>query len=328
MKLLTFSVGGRRRSGVVVDGTAVDLRAAYEALRAEAGLPPAAPLAGALFPDDLVDVIAAWDAVGPAVLDCLAFLPKTAAELRRFDEAEQAAGRPRVAFSLDEVTFAPPLVRPGKVLGIGLNYKDHAAETGRPLPKAPMFFNKFATSLVGHEGNIVHPGPAVTSQLDFEAELAVVIGRPAKNVSEAEALDCVFGYTIMNDVSARDLQYMDGQFVKGKALDTFGPMGPWIVPARDEHGRPALDPQNLSVTLRLDGQVMQNGHTGQMIFSVAELIAYLSRLMTLLPGDVIMTGTPAGVGVARDPQVFLEPGDVVEIEIEGIGVLRNRVVGS
>ena len=188
MKLLTFSVGGRRRTGVVVDGTAVDLRAAYEALRAEAGLPPAAPLAGALFPDDLVDVIAAWDAVGPAVLDCLAFLPKTAAELRRFDEAEQAAGRPRVAFSLDEVTFAPPLVRPGKVLGIGLNYKDHAAETGRPLPKAPMFFNKFATSLVGHEGNIVHPGPAVTSQLDFEAELAVVIGRPAKNVSEAEAL--------------------------------------------------------------------------------------------------------------------------------------------
>lgn len=328
VRLMTFAAGGRRRTGAVVDGMAVDLGAACEALRARAGLEPTPAVTAAWFPGDLVDVIAAWDVVGPVVQECLSSLPDTAAELRRLNDGQRSAGRPPLAYALDEIEFAPPLVRPGKVLGIGLNYKDHAEETGKALPTAPMFFNKFATSLVGHEGAIVHPGPGVTTQVDFEAELAVVIGRRAKNVSEAEAMDCVFGYTIMNDVSARDLQYSDGQFVKGKALDTFGPMGPWIVAARDGDGRPTLDPHDLSVTLRLNDKVMQDGHTGRMIFSIPQIVAYLSRLMTLLPGDVIMTGTPAGVGAAREPKVFLQPGDVVEVEIERIGVLRNPVAAA
>lgn len=332
MKLMTFEAAGLRRTGVVVDGMVVDLRAAYAAMRTEQGMAAVPGFVEALLPDDLVGLIATWDVSGDVVRQCLAFLPDTADELealnaerRRAAHRSGALGTP-VAYDLDDVVFAPPVVRPGKVLGIGLNYKDHAEETGKSVPSAPMFFNKFSTSLIGHEGAIVHPGPGVTGKVDFEAELAVVIGRTAKHVPEARALDYVFGYTIMNDVSARDLQYSDGQFVKGKALDTFGPIGPWIVTARDGRGEMTVDPNDLSVTLRLNDEVMQDGHTGQMIFPIAEIVAYLSRLMTLEPGDVIMTGTPAGVGVARQPPVFLQPGDVVDIEIERIGLLRSRVV--
>lgn len=328
MKLMTFFAAGRRRTGVVVDGMVVDLRAAYELMREERGQVIVPAVVEALLPDDLVGLIAAWDVSGDTVRECLASLPRTADELKALNEKRARNLQALVAYELNDVVFAPPLVRPGKVLGIGLNYKDHAEETGKSLPTAPMFFNKFSTSLIGHEEAIVHPGPEVTTRVDFEAELAVVIGKTAKHVNEAQALDHVFGYTVMNDVSARDLQYSDGQFVKGKALDTFGPMGPWIVTARDSQGATTIDPHDMAITLRLNDAVMQNGHTGQMIFSISEIVAYLSRLMTLEPGDVIMTGTPAGVGAARKPPVFLQPGDVVDIEIEGIGVLRNHVVAA
>lgn len=328
VKLMTFKAAGRRRSGVVVDGIVVDLRAAYESLPGTEAGEAARPLADALFPDDLVGLIAGWDVSGPIVSDCLAFVRNTGTTMTKLNAERVDAGKEPIAYSLDEVAFAPPLVRPGKVLGIGLNYRDHAEETGKSVPTEPTFFNKFATSLVGHDGSIVHPGEDVTTRVDFEAELAVVIGRTAKNVSETDAMDYVFGYTIMNDVSARDLQYSGGQYVKGKGLDTFGPMGPWIVTARDEAGNEAIDPHDLNVTLRLNGAVMQDGNTGQMVFRVPTLVAYLSRLLTLEPGDVIMTGTPAGVGLAREPQVFMQPGDTVEIEIDGIGLLRNRVVSA
>lgn len=327
MRLLTFIVDQRRRTGVVVDDYVVDLQAVYEAMRHAAGLPPAPQLSATLLPDDLVGLIAQWDVAADIVFSCVDFVASAAADWQQLNEVMRAYGHTSVAYSLDKITFAPPLVRPGKVLGIGLNYRDHAEETGKPVPSEPMFFNKFPSSLIGHKAAIVHPGPAVTSKVDFEAELAVVIGRTAKNVSEGSAMDFVFGYTIMNDVSARDLQYADGQFVKGKALDTFGPMGPWIAAAESADGA-RLDPHDMHVTLQLNGEVMQSGHTSQMIFSVPELIAYLSRLMTLEPGDVIMTGTPAGVGVARNPQRFLVPGDVVEIDISGIGRLQNDVVAA
>ncbi len=327
MRLLTFVVEQRRRTGVVVDDYVVDLQAAYEAMRHAAGLPPAPHLSATLLPDDLVGLIAQWDVAADIVHSCVDFVSSAASDRQQFNEALRAYGQAPVAYALDEITFVPPLVRPGKVLGIGLNYKDHAEETGKPVPSEPMFFNKFPTSLIGHNAAIVHPSPALTTKVDFEAELAVVIGRTVKNVAESAAMDYVFGYTIMNDVSARDLQYADGQFVKGKALDTFGPMGPWILAAESGDGA-RLDPHDMSVTLRLNGEVMQSGHTSQMIFSVPKLIAYLSRLMTLEPGDVIMTGTPAGVGVARNPQRFLQPGDVVEIDISGIGRLRNEVVAA
>jgi len=319
MRLMTFYACGARRIGVAVDDAVVDLRAAYTLYRTARGDAPAPALAAALFPDDLVPFIANGDESRTAAQAALSW----AVERRdHWPQLQTPAGEP-VAHRLEDVTYAPPVVRPGKVLGIGVNYRDHAAETGRQPPAEPVFFNKFATSLVGHRGAIVHPGPSVTAKLDYEGELAVVIGRPARHVPEVDALRHVFGYTVFNDVSARDLQYRDGQFVKGKGLDGFAPMGPWIVTA-DE----VPDPQALSIRLTLNGRTMQAGRTGDMIFSVAQLISYLSRLMTLEPGDVIATGTPAGVGTARKPPVYLEPGDVVAVEIEGIGRLENPVVSA
>ena len=221
--------------------------------------------------------------------------------------------------ALEEARIHAPVARPQKVICIGLNYEDHAAETGADIPEKPIVFSKYANSIIGH-GEAIRI-PPITQQPDYEAELAVVIGRTARNVSEAEALDHVFGYTNANDVSARDIQLGEGgQWTRGKAIDTFCPLGPYIV-TRDE----VPDPQNLSVRCILNGDVVQDGHTSKMIFSVAELVAFLSTGMTLVPGDVIITGTPPGVGMARDPQLWLKDGDEVSIEIEGLGSLINPV---
>jgi 5-carboxymethyl-2-hydroxymuconate isomerase len=207
--------------------------------------------------------------------------------------------------------------RPGKVVAIGLNYQSHAIEQNIETPPAPLIFAKFPTSVIG-PGAAIAWDPTLTSEVDFEGELAVVIGRRARNVSEAEALDFVLGYTCGNDVSARDLQFGDRQWVRGKSLDTFCPLGPWVV-TRDE----IPDPQALRVRTTVSGETLQDGHTRDMIFGVARIIAHASQAFTLEPGDVIMTGTPSGVGVFRDPKRFLRDGDLVEIEIEGIGVLSN-----
>ena len=226
----------------------------------------------------------------------------------------------RLASALDSISFLPA-VNPGKILAIGRNYVDHAIEGGAAPPEAPLIFNKLSTSLNAHNAAIVLP--AISSQVDYEAELAVVIGRRAKRVSESEALDFVFGYTLINDVSARDLQFGDGQWVRGKGLDTFAPLGPFIT-TRDE----IADVQALKIEGRLNGQVMQSSNTGKMIFKVAYLVSYLSQGITLEPGDVIATGTPEGVGVFRDPPVLLKAGDVYEVTIEGLGTLRNSVVSA
>jgi 2-keto-4-pentenoate hydratase/2-oxohepta-3-ene-1,7-dioic acid hydratase in catechol pathway len=210
------------------------------------------------------------------------------------------------------------ITRPGKIVCVGLNYHDHAEEGGQDLPKAPLLFAKWPNTLIGHGEPIVLPTEA--KEVDYEAELGVVIGTTAKHVSERDALDHVQGYICVNDVSARDLQFGDGQWTRGKSPDSFCPVGPRLV-AREEID----DPQALAIRCVLNGQTMQDSSTSQMIFSVAEIIAYVTRVITLEPGDLIATGTPAGVGVFRDPKVLLKDGDEVSVEIEGLGTLTNPV---
>ncbi len=218
-----------------------------------------------------------------------------------------------------DVTLGPPVPDPGKIVCLGLNYKDHAAEAGLTAPAAPMFFAKWANSLAGPTDDIVPPAHA-SEHVDYEAELAVVIGKRARNIDEADALDHVAGAMAFNDVSARDLQMANTLWTGGKAIDTFGPCGPALV-----LGEALGDLQALAVKTRVNGEVVQDGNTESMIFGVAKTIAFLSGIMTLEPGDIIATGTPAGVGNSRDPKLFLHSGDVVEVEIENIGSLRNRV---
>lgn len=210
---------------------------------------------------------------------------------------------------------------PAKILCVGLNYKEHAAEQGVELPAEPLLFGKFATTLRDSGEPIVLPGES--RHVDAEAELAVVIGREARRIAPAEALDVVAAYTCANDVSARDLQNRDGQWLRAKGFDSFCPLGPELVP-RDELG----DAGDLRIVQRLNGRALQDSRTSDLIFGVAALVAHASTVFTLEPGDVILTGTPSGVGVFRDPRVRLEPGDEVEIEIERIGVLRSPVVAE
>ena len=229
------------------------------------------------------------------------------------------SGRAAAAgFSLDSIEFLPATY-PGKILAIGRNYADHAIEGGSAPPEAPLLFNKLPNSLSAHNAPIVLP--AISRQVDYEAELAVIIGRKAKRVSEAEALNYVFGYSLIDDVSARDLQFGDGQWTRGKSLDTFAPLGPFIT-TRDE----IEDVQALKIEGILNGEVMQSSNTSRMIFKVAYLISYLSQGITLEPGDVIATGTPDGVGIFRKPPVLLKAGDVFEVRIEKLGTLSNPVV--
>jgi len=211
-----------------------------------------------------------------------------------------------------------PLFKPRNVLCIGLNYKDHAAEGGVPLPEKPVVFAKLTSCITGPNVPIVIPPD--TQEVDYEAELAVVIGRRCRGVSTSEALDYVAGYTCLNDVSARDFQRGDGQWIRAKSQDTFGPMGPYLVTSDD-----IPDPQTLPISCSVNGKVLQNSNTRMMIFGVRELIAFISRGITLEPGDVISTGTPHGVGFAQKPPVFLKPGDEVVVEIKGIGRLSNPV---
>jgi 2-keto-4-pentenoate hydratase/2-oxohepta-3-ene-1,7-dioic acid hydratase in catechol pathway len=220
-----------------------------------------------------------------------------------------------------EAYWLAPVPRPGKVICIGLNYRDHAAESNMPIPERPVVFSKFSTSVIAPGEAVVLP--ATSSQVDYEAELAVVIGRHAKNVSADSALDYVFGYTSFNDVSARDFQFADGQWQRGKSCDTFAPMGPSIV-TRDV----VPDPHKLSIKLILNGKTMQDSNTDQLIFGVPALVEFLSETITLEPGDVIATGTPPGVGFARKPPVFLHAGDEMIVDIESVGRLNNPVVAA
>jgi len=255
-------------------------------------------------------------------LDMLSLVEQGAAGLER----ARAAVGPRLA--LASLTLLAPIPNPRRnILCIGMNYAAHAAESliarGRPvkMPEIPLFFTKATTAVNSPYGDIPFDA-AVSDKIDWEVELAVVIGKAGKNISRQNALDHVFGYTVLNDVTARDMQdAYGGQFFKGKSLDGAAPMGPWIV-TRDE----IPNPHALAVRCRVNGALKQESTTADFIFDIPALIEWLSRGLTLLPGDIIGTGTPSGVGFARTPPEFLKPGDVVECEVEGIGVIRNRVV--
>ncbi|MBI5284098.1 MAG: fumarylacetoacetate hydrolase family protein [Chloroflexi bacterium] len=298
MRLATYSERGGETAhlGIVLGDRIVNIDAAAKAL----GLPGV--------PDDL----AAFIRQGAAALD-------TARAV-----AAKLAGDAAQGLPLEGVRLRAPIVRPERnVMCVGLNYADHVAESqsvvGADVPKFPVFFTKPPSTVIGPDDEIPWHGHASTS-IDWEAELAVIIGREGRDISEADALGHVFGYTIANDVTARDLQQRHGQWFKGKGLDGFCPLGPVMVTA-DEIG----DPHALDIGLRVNGVEKQRSNTRHLIFSIPRLIADLSAGMTLYPGDILLTGTPSGVGIGRTPPEFLKPGDVVEAEIPAIGVLRNTV---
>ncbi len=222
------------------------------------------------------------------------------------------------SLSLDDVQLLAP-IRPGKVICVGRNYMDHCREQGVEPPKKPLLFSKYPTCVIG-PGQEIRWVEGLCEQVDYEVELGVIIGKVARRVTEEDALDHVFGYVSANDVSARDLQFNDGQWMRGKSLDTFCPLGPAIVTA-DE----IPDPQNVSLKCRVNGESRQDSNTLEMIFSVRHLLSYMSQAFTLEPGDLILTGTPDGVGVFRNPKIFLKPGDIVEVEAGDFGVLSNPI---
>ncbi len=299
MKLLSTFEAGRVQPGVLAGDRVIDLAAAHSARLAAAGQPDPLP-AGTL--SSLLRLLQG----GPEALQAA----RAAADW----PGAHAYSRP-----LASVKLAPVIPDPAKIICIGLNYADHCREQHVEPPPNPVLFAKFATCLIG-PGDAIRWPEGASEQVDYEAELAVVIGQRAWNVPQADALSVIAGYTIANDISARDVQFADKQWVRGKSFDTFCPLGPYLV-TPDEVG----DAQTLGIRCRVNGQLMQDSNTLEMIFKVPELIAFITRTTTLLPGDVICTGTPHGVGVFRDPQIFLKPGDVVEVEIDRLGSLRNPV---
>ncbi|WP_137389648.1 fumarylacetoacetate hydrolase family protein [Rhodoligotrophos defluvii] len=300
MRIATYAKDGKERLGIIVAEAILDLARARQRL------------SGAEGPETALDFLAA----GQAALD-------EAAELVEKARAED----PSALFErLDTVRLLSPIPRPHKnIFCVGRNYKAHIEEGARArgaapsYPEVPEFFTKPPTSVIGHDAEI-RLDPRVTGKLDYEVELAFVIGQRCRDLAASDAERVIFGYTVLNDVTARDLQFSHGQWFKGKALDTFCPIGPWIV-TTDEFGTPS----GRRLSLRVNGETRQLSSTADMLFSCAEILESLSAGMTLEPGDIVTTGTPSGVGLGMSPQVWLADGDVIEAEIEGVGVLRNTV---
>jgi 2-keto-4-pentenoate hydratase/2-oxohepta-3-ene-1,7-dioic acid hydratase in catechol pathway len=259
---------------------------------------------------------------GDVIVDVTSIAPTMKDAIERFGVITKALNDSTAtqAYAIGAVEFLPA-VYPKQIIAIGRNYHDHAVEGGSDVPTSPMVFMKLPNSLNAHNGNIVLPKHS--SQVDFEAELAVIIGKTAKGVSEEDAMNYVFGYAPLHDVSARDLQFADGQWIRGKGQDTFCPVGPFIT-TKDE----IADVHNLKIEGRLNGETMQSSNTSKLIFKIPYLIHYLTQGITLEPGDIIATGTPEGVGVFRKPPVLLKNGDVFDIEIENLGVLSNPCVDA
>ena len=284
MRLVTFEAEGKARPGVLTDSNGIfDLSAA--------GF------------DNTIEVIEA-SAGGHDQIE------------KFIDESA-----PDSAFSLSTVKLLAPIPRPRKLICVGLNYRDHAEETGSAIPDVPTIFNKFATAVIAPGDNIVLP--KVSKMPDYEAEFAFVVGRGGRHIQKENWKDHVFGYTIVNDVTGRDYQRATTQWLMGKTFDTFAPMGPWIVTADKIE-----DPHALDISLEINGEVLQNSNTRELIFKIPDLLAFLSSVFTLEPGDIVSTGTPSGVGVARKPQRFLQAGDEVVVKIPAIGELRNPVVAE
>jgi 2-keto-4-pentenoate hydratase/2-oxohepta-3-ene-1,7-dioic acid hydratase in catechol pathway len=312
MKLASFFTTAipKVRIGIVQDNEIIDVDLAARALN--------------IIPhEQMLDLL---DHYGQGMRELNAILDKVGG--RRFSEVKTFSEIGAV-HNLSEIQLAAPIPRPRKnPMCLGWNYADHAKETAlirgqeTKAPEYPVFFTKAPTTVNSPYGNIIID-PQVSVEIDWEVELAVIIGNGGKNISEEDALSHIFGYTVLNDVTARDLQSRHKQFFKGKSIDGYCPMGPWIVTA-DE----IKDPQNLVVRLRVNGITKQDGNTSMMVFPIRLIIAFLSLGMTLEPGDIIATGTPSGVGFARNPPEFLKAGDVMETEVEGIGVLRNLIVNA
>ena len=281
MKLVTFSYKNLTNIGAVIDDTVVDSTGSID------------------IPDNIIDFLAAGDTAKEAMLDLI------------------ESGYNRIPLS--QVTLLAPVPRPGKFLGISLNYADHINETQLDKPEYPTFFTKHSTCVIAN-GEAIHR-PIVSEKLDYEGELAFVIGKRCKHVPLEKAQQVIAGYTIVNDVSVRDWQIRSPTWMLGKSFDTHGPMGPWIITA-DE----IKDPHNLTIKTWIDDELRQDSNTKNMIFNCYEMVAYLSKAMTLEPGDVIATGTPAGVGVKMKPRGYMKPGQTAKIEIENIGTLSNPVI--
>ncbi len=240
-------------------------------------------------------------------------------KIARLFETKPAELAGSVMLPLRDVKLTAPILNPQKIIAVGLNYRDHCEENRLDIPEFPVTFAKLPSAIIG-PGEAIQSNPAVTNQVDYEGEFAFIIGKKARNVPREKALDYVAGYTILNDVSARDLQFREGQWVRAKSLDTFCPLGPWLV-TKDEIGdKPALE-----IKTTLNGTVMQHSNTRHLIFDIPYLIWFLSKGLTLFPGDIITTGTPGGVGYWQDPKVFLKPGDKISVEIEKLGTLTNPV---
>jgi acylpyruvate hydrolase len=309
MKLVTYSWKGNAALGALAGDQVVDLRRAYALALRHGGDADELAVADLRVPGDLMGLLRGGRASMTAARRALRFV----------EEQGTAAGE--ACYAVAEVEFRAPVERPGKVVCVGLNYHSHLAEIGDPVPEYPILFHKAATSLVGHREAIVLP--RVSRQVDYEGELAVVIGRRGKYIAEQDALAHVAGYTCANDVSAHDLEFRTSQWTSGKMLDTFCPLGPVLLTA-DE----VADPGRLRLRTTLNGETVQDAWTSDMVFSVPFLISYVSSLATLEPGDLILTGTPAGIGCNHKPQVFLRHGDRVGVQIDGIGTLTNPVVAE
>jgi len=282
MRLVTYTRDGETTSGVLADDAhVVDLHRTDPAI-----------------PCDMLALLGGGDAM--------------------LDRARAASAGAGARIPLAAVTLEAPIARPGKVLAIGLNYRDHARESNQEIPKHPVVFAKASTCITG-PGAPVHR-PKVSSALDWEGELCFVIGRKARHVAAGEAMAYVAGYTIGDDISVRDWQFHSPTWMMGKSFDTHGPIGPWLV-TRDE-----VNAENLGIRTYVNGELKQESNTGQLIFGIGAIIAYLSTAFTLEPGDIVFTGTPAGVGVARKPPEFLKAGDIVRVEIDGLGALENPVI--
>jgi acylpyruvate hydrolase len=311
MRLVTFIQNDISKLGVVFeDQYIVDLNAAYTAF---------------------IHQGKSTDSISPFVSDMRAFLEqgesalKIAKEVVAFAEEnfkmkEEKDALPLWLIPETEMKLVAPIPNPSKVVAIGQNYRDHCAEQGVKPPDRPIIFAKFPTSVIG-PGEPITWSPDLTTQVDYEAELGVVIGKKARNISQEKAFDYVAGYLNGNDVSARDLQFGDRQWVRGKSLDTFCPIGPYLV-TKDE----VPDPHNLFIRAVLNGNIMQDSNTSNLIFNIPYLVEFITKAFTLLPGDIILTGTPPGVGVFRDPKILLKPGDTITIEIERLGSLTNPIV--
>jgi 2-keto-4-pentenoate hydratase/2-oxohepta-3-ene-1,7-dioic acid hydratase (catechol pathway) len=305
MKLITFSKDGSSRIGAVENEHIIDLHEAFKQKLIAKGLLRASQIAEAYVPKDMIGFLQGGD-------ESMEYA-KQAIDFAFSNECSVP-----LIFKKHDVKIEAPVPNPGKIICVGHNYREHILEMKRELPPYPVIFAKFSNTVIGPEDDI--PFYPISEQLDYEAEFAFVIGKRARSVSQTDALHYVAGYTIVNDITYRDLQRRTIQWLQGKSVDGSAPMGPWMITS-DE----LKDPSGLEIFLTVNGEERQRSNTANLVFSVQYLVEFLSNIMTLEPGDVILTGTPGGVGVARNPQIFLKDGDIVRIEVDKVGVLENKV---